>query len=319
MPHITFIHGISNKPPADKLLRIWQDSLAADRPDNNPGVDLSTIGVTSSMVYWADVMYDQPIQDQTLESAGDLESNDIVAKQQAKDVDMSWRENLGGDEKEVVDALAVKLSFDALVNDEYTPPPAETDKQLERIPIPWFIKRRLMKEFLRDVHHYLFNSKFSPRAGVEYQVQDEIRSRMLKALNEGAAQPGPHIIVSHSMGTVIAYDCLKRVADCPRVDGLITVGSPLGIDEIQDTFKPEWTREDGFPTHTLNGGWINVYDKLDPVTGFDGDIDNDYKKGGSEVVEIINEQNWGQWRHSITKYLSGALLRNGVLRLLGEE
>ena len=28
MPHVTFIHGIANKPPLDDLLRIWRDTLA---------------------------------------------------------------------------------------------------------------------------------------------------------------------------------------------------------------------------------------------------------------------------------------------------
>ena len=33
MPHVTFIHGIANKPPADDLLRIWREALAdACRP-----------------------------------------------------------------------------------------------------------------------------------------------------------------------------------------------------------------------------------------------------------------------------------------------
>jgi pimeloyl-ACP methyl ester carboxylesterase len=56
----------------------------------------------------------------------------------------------------------------------------------------------------------------------------------------------PHIVVSHSLGTVIAYDCLKRIPECPAVDGLITLGCPLGLDEIQDKLQPGWTRADGF-------------------------------------------------------------------------
>ena len=35
MPHVTFIHGIANKPEPDALLRIWRDSLGRDE-----GVDL---------------------------------------------------------------------------------------------------------------------------------------------------------------------------------------------------------------------------------------------------------------------------------------
>lgn len=55
MPHVTFIHGIMNKPPADQLLQIWLRSLAG-----NDGLDLDGEGVTYSMVYWADVLYEKP-------------------------------------------------------------------------------------------------------------------------------------------------------------------------------------------------------------------------------------------------------------------
>ncbi len=164
-----------------------------------------------------------------------------------------------------------------------------------------------------DVHHYLFNSDFSPRAGVSFNVQQEIRTRILKKLKE--VNTDKHIVISHSMGTIMMYDCLKRVPDCPAVDGLMTIGSPLGIDEIQDKFAPKWTRENGFP-EKLNGPWLNIYDSLDPVTGFDGNIANDYKLDGKEIIEVINEQNWGAWRHNITNYLSGPKLRTALKKML---
>jgi len=96
----------------------------------------------------------------------------------------------------------------------------------------------------------------------------------------------------------------------------MTIGSPLAIDEVQDKLKPEWTRQNGFP-EKLTGQWINVYDSLDPVTGFDWDMANDFMKSGQEVIEVVNEQNWDAWRHSITKHLKGFELRDGLRRLLG--
>jgi hypothetical protein len=102
------------------------------------------------------------------------------------------------------------------------------------------------------------------------------------------------------MGTVIAYDCLKRVASCPRVDALMTIGSPLGLDEIQDALQPEWSRLDGFPSDRVAKRWVNVYDGLDPVAGFDGNLANDFMKGGLPSVEDIMEPNWGKWRHDIS-------------------
>lgn len=126
---------------------------------------------------------------------------------------------------------------------------------------------------------------------------------------------GPHVVISHSMGTVIAYDCLKRVEDCPKVDALFTLGSPLGLDEIQDKLKPEWSRDDGFPGN-VQTAWVNVFDKLDPVAGFDPSFAHDYLRTGERVVEDIHEPSWGKWRHSITKYLYGPKLRSRLRELL---
>src|SRR5215510_15194404 len=59
MPHVTLIHGISNKPPPEDLLRIWRETLAnATEP-----VPLGDLGVTSSLVYWADLLYEKPDED----------------------------------------------------------------------------------------------------------------------------------------------------------------------------------------------------------------------------------------------------------------
>lgn len=112
---------------------------------------------------------------------------------------------------------------------------------------------------------------------------------------------GNHVVVSHSMGTVISYDCLKNVADCPGIDGYMTLGSPLGISEVHDNFKPTYTANDAFPSEKVSGNWVNVYDRLDPVA-FDSHLTNDYKKGGVEVVTDQRVRNDGAWRHSAWKY-----------------
>lgn len=312
MPHITFIHGIANKPAADKLLTIWRDALAAD-----DGIDLGANGITSSMVYWADVLYANPSSDEDVhESIG----NEIVVSEE--DEDLSWIDTASGEEQQFIESLRTRLRFDepSPKDDNYEPPVQEESSEFERVPLPWFIKRRVMKRFLRDVHHYLFNIEHSPRPGDTYQVQTEIRNRFITALNRDAASigidDGPHIVVSHSMGTVIAYDCFKNVADCPSVDEFMTIGSPLGLDEVQDKLAPGWSRDDGFPKEKVMGRWVNVYDKLDPVAGFDPRIRNDYKKNGQTIIDDVNEQNWGKWRHDIKKYLNGNLLRQKLASML---
>jgi hypothetical protein len=310
MPHVTFIHGIANKPPQDQLLDLWRRSLA-----DASGIDLGASGVTSSMVYWADVMYPAPLAEADEESAGD----EAMAEAKTPEPDLGIDE-MDAEEVAWTASLAAKLSVplaaEVVVDAAIAAAPSPVKETLERIPLPWVVKERIMKKLLRDVHHYLFNVDYSPRPGATYKVQDEIRRRTIEALQEGAKQPGPHLVFSHSMGTVIAYDCLKRVADAPVVDALITVGSPLGIDEVQDKLRPEWSRDNGFPSEKVRGRWVNIYDKLDPVAGFDPNFANDYRRGGQTTVEDVNEQNHGAWRHNISKYLMGAQLRDRLRQLL---
>ncbi len=306
MPHVTFIHGIANKPAPDVLLRIWRESLARDE-----GLDLGAEGVTSSMVSWADVMYKAPQAEMA-----EHESNDSVVAKTDPDVEMAWQGELEGDEKSWADGLAEKLNFDAEApegDDDFAPSEDQMESvDFERIPLPWWLKRRIMKAFLRDVHHYLFNSESTPREGETYRVQDEIRRRFVEAIEEGSQKEGPHVVVSHSMGTVIAYDCLKRVPNCPQVDALMTIGCPLGLDEIQDKLRPEWSRANGFPEKLVAADWANVYDKLDPVAGLDPKVANDYRRADEAIVQDINEQNYGKWRHNISKYLGGERLRSSL-------
>jgi hypothetical protein len=322
MAHVTFIHGIANKPPRDVLLRSWIAALG-----DGDGPELDALGVSSSMVYWADFLYSEP----TVAEAA-YETAEAMERAGVDDVDMDWALHAGGEEAAMVAGLAAKVGFSELVTgglpsarEELVPqeaneaaPAGGREGEFERIPLPGPLKRRLMKILLRDVHHYLFNATFSPRPGEQYAIQDAIRAEVVSVLAEGAARPGPHVLVTHSMGTVIAYDCLKRVPDCPSVDALVTIGSPLGLDEIHDGLKPGWSRREGFPAERLPGQWVNVFDRLDPVAGFAPWLASDYQRGGNKVIRDVDEPNYGRWRHSISKYLGGVKLRAALEELLGQ-
>lgn len=121
----------------------------------------------------------------------------------------------------------------------------------------------------RDVYQYLHNVR----------VRDTIEDGVRKALDgtDGA------VVVSHSLGTVVAYNLLRREAG-PRgwdVPLLVTVGSPLGVTNISRTLRPV-----SWPAPV--GAWFNAYDPEDlvalhpltapwfPVAGIDdyGKVDN---------------------------------------------
>ena len=296
MPHVTFVHGIGNKPPAEQLSGIWRGALAAN------GLDLDAGRVSSSMVYWADLLNAKPLAESQLEAADDPELATVP------DVGMLWAVRAQGEEALFVERLAHAIGYED---------PAARAQVFEAWGPAGWPTQRLMELFLRDVHHYLFDVEFSPRPDETYRIRQEVRKRAIEALTRGSEKSGPHVLVGHSLGTVIGYDCLMGVPDCPGVDGFLTIGSPLGLEVVQERLLPEWTRRDGFPSARLRGRWVNVYDGLDPVAGFDAVLADDFQRDGVAAIDDIEEPNSGGWRHSIVKYLAGPRLSGELRRLLG--
>lgn len=221
--HVTFIHGLANKPSPKDLERIWLSALAAPI-DGDPGFDLGAVGVSSSFVYWADLFYDNPIPATAYESATNrADELQAAIKEDFKQEKSVWESTL------LMKLMSGKWALEDAPVDEIS-------VGYERIPIPWFIKERLMEHFAKEAHDYLFNIN---------GIQDTIRDRVCKDLDAIPAET-KHIVVGHSQGTFIAYDVMTAMPDCKQVDGFLTLGSPLGLDEIQD--KLTWSRENGFPS-----------------------------------------------------------------------
>jgi len=118
------------------------------------------------------------------------------------------------------------------------------------------------------------------------------------------------------MGTIIAYDVLRNCADCPPVDTLFTLGSPLGVTEVQEQLLAKGKSKVDFPSGL--GRWINVYDPLDPVCGADPRF-NDYIPFEGRSVQDVKESNWGSWRHTITHYFAGRKFRALFAQAIGVE
>ena len=284
--HAVFIHGLANKPAPEALRRVWLEALAASTASSG-GFDLGEEGVESSFVCWSDLFYPEPLPASSYESfVSELEA-ELAAE--ATVPDDPWAQR-----------LAARLDEEGL--EAVDEAPVDPDDTYERIPLPGFVKRRLMASFVREAHDYLFDVN---------GMRQTIRRRVLDAL-EPCAPDARVVLVGHSQGSFIAYDVMQ-LPGCRTIHGFLTLGSPLGIDEIQD--KLDWTRDDGFP-RTLDGEWVNVYDPWDPVSRPDPRLANDFRKGGREVVVDVEEPNWGRWRHSATKYLKGPELRRHLRRLL---
>jgi hypothetical protein len=98
----------------------------------------------------------------------------------------------------------------------------------------------------RDVYQYLNNVR----------VRDTIEDGVRQAL-DGTDEA---VVVAHSLGTVVAYNLLRREAATRgwTVPLLVTLGSPLAVTTIARTLRPlSWPE----PV----GAWFNAFDPQDVV------------------------------------------------------
>jgi hypothetical protein len=126
MAHVTFIHGIGNKPSPEQTLNIWRRNLAVDY-----GIDLGTEGITSDMAYWADILYEEP---STLSAAH--ESVETVVNRADPDVVLPESRGLSPEEAAWLEGMRDRLGFDADVDLEEAPPAEDIGVDFERIPLP---------------------------------------------------------------------------------------------------------------------------------------------------------------------------------------
>ncbi|MFW2173556.1 hypothetical protein ACG95N_08530 [Acinetobacter guillouiae] len=107
----------------------------------------------------------------------------------------------------------------------------------------------LIHKFLIETYLYLANPQF----------MDEVHQRILASLEPDQ----PHIIVAHSLGTVIAYNLLQQLQVNYQIQRFITLGSPLAFKVIQSKLTPPIKRP-----NCLNGDWHNFYSPDDFLTAF---------------------------------------------------
>ena len=106
----------------------------------------------------------------------------------------------------------------------------------------------LMHKFLIETYLYLSNSDF----------MHEVHHRIMSHLHPSK----DHIIVAHSLGTVIAYNLLHQFNHF-RVHRFITLGSPLAFKVIQEKLTLPISRPP-----QLHGDWFNFYSPDDFLTAF---------------------------------------------------
>jgi len=330
---VIFVHGIGNKPAPAALKRQWDVALF--------GTDM---GARTRVAYWADLRYPQPLPGSGVEAralgggafAGaaphlsqpaapplsDAEVVGRIASSLSPGAAPSGARRGRGSEtfgRAWVEAVALKSLHHAEAWGELASEARGRRRALgasakgvhKRIlPLPGFARRwvseRLTDAFIHDTHAYLFDADQRRR----------MRERLAQLLTP---ENSPYVVVAHSQGSIIAYDVLSEIATSSglEVTQLITIGSPLGVQEVQDNIvKP-------LRVPAVVKRWDNFADLLDPVA-MDKRLSSDFAANAAGVrVEdelVINRDSLrlkGFNPHSGSGYLETEDVRAAARDVLG--
>jgi len=309
---VLYVHGIGNKPVASILKCQWDHALF--------GFD---VGERSRLSYWVNREYYPQPENATCASGDRTAIEDeptgrglsvrqhmaitpLEAEVAAVTQDPAAAASLlriaeavaEGDETEAT-AVASAAAAGAPVR---RAGPGVRAVEAKILPLPESVRRwltrRLTRALLRDVNDFLFEPARAER------MRESVRERL-------RAGGGPFVVVGHSQGSMIAYAvlCEPEFANLD-VPLLVTCGSPLGIQEVQDQLR----KLTGLRVPPCVRRWVNVADPLDPVA-FDKRLRSDFAPN-ARGVRVEDDLEWNpdspRHPHSGSGYLRSAPVRAAV-------
>lgn len=298
---ILYVHGIGNKPAAEILKCQWDNALFG-----------FNLGERSRLAYWVNrILYPEPtkatcnmadaVQDPAQADANAVSVRALADPSEGVEPLLPSAATTRR-EREVLSAIARRTVGNEVDPDNM----AAADYHARVLPLPaslrTFITRRITRTFLKDVHEFLFVK----------ERRDAMRESVLSRLRTGG---GPFVVIAHSQGSMVAYDALSSLgADTGiEVDLLVTIGSPLGLTEVQDQLKSITRQPKGLKVPAIVKRWINVADPLDPVCA-DKRLRSDYAPVNGVSIEDFVQWNVDSPRdpHSGTGYLRLSEVRTPV-------
>lgn len=285
---VVYIHGINNKPVASVLKCQWDSALFG-----------AAMGDRTRMAYWVNRnRYPVPSSESCAAKDGLPGADNGPGSRSLATEALDPGPELTDPQRQLMASLEQRLLEPA---SEAGGPAAKL------LPLPagmrrWIV-RQISRLFLKDVRDFFFDAT----------ERERMEKSLLDRLQVGG---GPFIVIGHSQGSMIAYQVLRKLqkSQCD-VRLFLTLGSPLGLQEVQDMLlKLEPDRPLAVPDCVDR--WLNVAERLDPVA-LDTDLSNDYGQNprGIRINNIsrlkINPE-WESNPHSGTGYLSIDEVRQAV-------
>ncbi|UBU15545.1 trypsin-like peptidase domain-containing protein [Nonomuraea gerenzanensis] len=127
-----------------------------------------------------------------------------------------------------------------------------------------------------------------------YLDDPRVREAVLDCVLRDLPRSGRLVLVTHSLGTVVALDLLTRLDPAVEVELLVTAGSPLGLDSVHRRLLIGEPRR---PDRVAR--WVNAWCPIDPVAI--GCPLGDHWTGAPDEVAVANPATRA---HDIEEYLA---------------
>jgi hypothetical protein len=168
--------------------------------------------------------------------------------------------------------------------------------QIEAVNVPDIAFRIILRRFAQDVLAYLYRD----------DIRDQMRARVKTVLRD---RTGPLTVIAHSLGSIVTYDVLAAGGLKTNDVRLVTVGCPLGIEDVQVRLVGGGARPITVPASVTR--WHNFAATRDPVAlskrlgpdfGRIAISDRTVNLPGVQIIE-----------HDLDKYLALDVVRKVVL------
>jgi len=238
------IHGLGNKPSKRQLRRWWKLAMKEGLKTNN----YPSVLPKFKLVYWADVMHEkvQKITEQDENSPCFLREKYIEAPDTFPQEDHTTR-------KKLVDFIGKQMNR-ILLNKDLTLNYS-------------FISDTIVSRFFKDLEIY-YKEDCTDTNDKQCKAKDIIKGRLIRVLEKYKSDR--IMLISHSMGSIVAFDVINfHTLDIP-INTFITAGSPLGlpvvISKIAAEQKQKLNHNITIQTPSaISKSWFNFSDIFDKV------------------------------------------------------
>ena len=239
------IHGMGNKPPPKTLKRWWQASIR----EGLQRIQKADLAFDFELVYWAHYLHPVPLKPRMKDKDHPLFIEDPYLRA-LPDAEV---ENPGRFRQKLADYVSAQLDHIFL----------NEDLSINYESIVDFI----IRHFFKDLERY-YRDKCTISSQKSSSAKKMICSELIDTLKKHRRKK--IMLISHSLGSIIAYDVLTTGAANLSVDTLVSIGSPLGLPIIKSRIFAE-RKQDSLPKGSLKTPdnirrhWYNLADVRDKI------------------------------------------------------